>query len=202
MKELAWLEKNFLSQFEILEMNVFTQPVFETTTYSVCSFAFKRAKNAKEEQSFYINIKPKEEQVKVSLLSQYDFRLAGDFFDKVQSVKIQFGRLVGSTSKDYITNIHLYGLDTRETRIHVEYDEKPYEGKSTDRIYATLTCKYPLTKEEELQLIEGFNNELEQFRKTYHDLPMTNYRDYDRKRISFTFAYQLMSIIYNQIKGG
>lgn len=196
------VRKKFLSQFEILEMNVFTRPVFETTTYSVCSFAFKRTKDVQKEQNFYINIKPKEEQVKVSLLSQYDFRLAGDFFDKVQSVKIQFGRLVGSTSKDYITNIHLYGLDTRENRIRVEYDEKPYEGKNTDRIYATLTCKCPLTKEEELRLIERFNEKLEQFRKTYYDLPMTNYRDYDRKRISFTFAYQLMSIVYNEIKGG
>jgi len=31
-----------LSNFQILELNVFTVPVFETTTYSVCSFAFSK----------------------------------------------------------------------------------------------------------------------------------------------------------------
>lgn len=195
------VRKKFLSQFEILEMNIFTHPVFETTTYSVCSFAFRRTQGLKEKQVFPINIKPKEEQVKITLYSQYDFRLAGEYFDKVQSVKVHFGRLIGSTSNDYITNIRLYGLDTREERIRVEYDKKHYEGKNSDRIYATLTCKETLTQKEELQLVDNFNKELEHFRETYYDLPLTNYRDYDRKRISFTFAYQLMSIVYNEIKG-
>ena len=33
------IRSKFLDRFEILEMNIFTQPVFITTTYSVCSFA-------------------------------------------------------------------------------------------------------------------------------------------------------------------
>ena len=39
----ADIRKKFFSRFEILELNVCTIPVFKTTTYSVCSFAFKRA---------------------------------------------------------------------------------------------------------------------------------------------------------------
>ena len=106
--------------------------------------------------------------------------------------------MVGSTSDDYITNIKLYALDTRNERIRVEFNTTPYCGKNTDRIYATFTCKYNLTQEQEQYLVEEFNNQIEAFRKQYHDLSMTNYRDYNRKRIGFTFAYQLLSKIYNE----
>ena len=49
------IRTKFLNQFEILELNVFTKPVFESTTYSVCSFAFKR-KDTKMPQTFQVNI--------------------------------------------------------------------------------------------------------------------------------------------------
>ena len=102
---------------------------------------------------------------------------------------------------DSITNIKLYALDTRSERIRVEYNENHYEGKNTDRSYATFTCKYQLTKEQENILINEFNKQIEAFRKQYFDLSLTNYRDYNRKRISFTFAYQLLSKIYNETYG-
>lgn len=194
------VREKFLSQFAILEMNIFTRPVFETTTYSVCSFAFKRKPNKKEVQSFLVNIKPKGEQVKIALHPEYDYRLAGEFYSILKNTKSIFNRLIGSTSKDYITNIRLYGLDTREERIRVEYNKEPYCGKDSDRIYATLTCKKPLSQKQEEYLIKEFNQKLENFRQQYYDLSMTNYRDYNRKRISFTFAYQLMSKIYYEMK--
>ena len=104
--------------------------------------------------------------------------------------------MIGTTSTDYITNIKLYALDTRSNRIRVEFEPNYYYGKTTDRVYATLTCKYALSEEEEKVLIKEFNSQIEEFRKKYYDLSMTNYRDYNRKRISFTFAYQLLSKIY------
>lgn len=36
----------FLDIFEIKELNIFTEPVFESTTYSVCSFAFQKRQEA------------------------------------------------------------------------------------------------------------------------------------------------------------
>lgn len=188
------VRKKFFSQFQILEMNIFTCPVFETTTYSVCSFAFRRGEN----QPFNINIQPEGKQVSLEVSEEYGYRIAGDFYKSLDKAKIIFGRLVGNTSKDYVTNIKLYALDTREKRIRVEYDTDPYHGKNTDRIYATLTCKNQLTQEQELFLVNEFNKQLEDFRQKYSDLPMTNYRDYNRKRIGFTFAYQLMSKIYEE----
>ena len=188
----------FLDQFEILEMNVFTQPVFTTTTYSVCSFAFRRKANSKLPQTFPVNINPAQEQVNITIYPDYDYRIAGEFYNALSSTKNIFGRLVGHNSTDYITNIKLYALDTRNERIRVEYNTIPYEGKNTDRIYATFTCKKPLTEEQEKFLVQEFNKQIEAFRKRYYDLSMTNYRDYNRKRIGFTFAYQLLSKIYNE----
>lgn len=193
------VRKKFLDQFQILEMNIFTQPVFTTTTYSVCSFAFRRKSSSQEEtQTFAVNIKPREQRVNITIYPGYDYRIAGEFYASLANTEIYFGRLVGSTSDQYITNIKLYGLDTRTERIRVEFDAIPYAGKASDRIYATLTCKYKLTEAQEKILIEKFNQELEDFRHNYKDLSMTNYRDYDRKRIGFTFAYQLMSKIYKE----
>lgn len=188
----------FLNQFEILEMNIFTEPVFITTTYSVCSFAFKRKANNKIPQTFAVNINPAHENVNITIYPDYDYRIAGEFYNALTSTHNIFGRLVGSTSTDYITNIKLYALDTRTERIRVEYEPNHYEGKDSDRTYATFTCKKTLTEEQEKFLIQEFNKQIEAFRKAYYDLSMTNYRDYNRKRIGFTFAYQLLSKIYNE----
>ena len=192
------VRSQLLDQFEILEMNIFTQPVFITTTYSVCSFAFRRKENNKLPQTFPININPANERINITIYPEYDYRIAGEFYNALASTTNIFGRLVGTTSNDYITNIKLYALDTRTERIRVEFETEHYCGKNTDRTYATFTCKKPLSEEQEKYLIKEFNSQLEAFRKQYYDLPMTNYRDYNRKRIGFTFAYQLLSKIYNE----
>ena len=192
------IRNQFLDQFEILEMNVFTEPVFETTTYSVCSFAFKRKNKSKTLQTFTINIFPKNEQVKISIYPEYNYRLAGEFYNSLENTKVIFGRLTREKSNDYITNIKLYGLDTRTERIRVEFEPNHYYGKESDRIYATFTCKKELSEKQEKELVLEFNKQLEEFRKQYSDLSMTNYRDYNRKRIGFTFAYQLLSKIYSE----
>ena len=191
------VREKFLNRFEILEMNVFTQPVFESTTYSVCSFAFRK-KDSKLVQNFCINIYPSEEKTTISISPEYNYRLAGEFYHSLDNTDIVFGRLIGTTSNDFITNIKLYGLDTRNDRIRVEYEPNKYYGKNTDRVYATFTSKKELTEEQENFLIAEFNKQLEAFRKQYCDLSMTNYRDYNRKRIGFTFAYQLLSKIYKE----
>ena len=192
------IRQQFLSTFQILQLNIFTVPVFETTTYSVCSFAFKRKNNT--EQQVPVNIEPEGITTTIELNSKYNYRLAGEFYNSLESVQIKFGRLMDNVSPgEYITHIKLYAIDTRTDPIRVEYNETPFHGKNTDRTYATLTCKTELTKDQELALIAEFNSRLKAFREKYHNLSMTNYRDYNRKRIGFTFAYQLMSLIYDEI---
>lgn len=49
---------------------------------------------------------------------------------------------------------------------------------------------------EQEKIIELFNNELDEKRREYNSLFMTNYRDKDRKRISFGFAYDFINYLY------
>lgn len=194
------VRKQFLNKFNILELNIFTQPIFETTTYSVCSFAFQKKEKQSGEQCFVINIHPENRRIEVKLLEKYDYRIAGEFYAEIAKTPNIFGRIIaGARSIDYILPIKLYALDTRTTHIHLEYDENIYYGKTTDRIYATLTCKYKLTNEQCKRLIEIFNERIEAFRREYCDIAFTNYRDYNRKRISFDFAYRLLSTIYAEL---
>lgn len=193
------IRNKFLNSFLIKEVNIFTEPVFETTTYSVCSFAFIKKENKKEKQSFNVNIMPANKTVSISIDPEYNYRIAGEFYHSLESINSKFSRLIGSTSNDYITNIKLYAIDTRADRIRIEYCETPFEGKNSDRTYATFTSKIKLTQEQEKQLIIEFNKQLEEFRNKYYDLSLTNYRDYNRKRIGFTFAYQLLTKIYDEL---
>lgn len=195
----ADVRKKFFDRFEILELNVFTVPVFKTTTYSVCSFAFKRAQ-LQNERKIKCNVMPTNKTYNITLYECYNYRLGGDIVNIIESHKNYFGRLTTTTpSSKFITNIKLYGLDTRNERIHVAFEE-PYVGKSTDRTYATFVCDMEISEEVQKKMVELFNEKFEQFRLDTFDLALTNYRDYNRKRVGFEFAYRFLSMIYDEIK--
>ena len=44
------------------------------------------------------------------------------------------------------------------------------------------------------------NKKFEQFRLDTFDLALTNYRDYNRKRVGFDFAYRFLSMVYDEIQ--
>lgn len=187
------VRKKFLKQYKILELNIFTEPVFESTTYSVCSFAFEKKENFV--QTFPVNIFPAKKRADLTLSLDYNYQIAGEYFSALRNVENIFGRLTPKAT-DFLTDIKLYALDTREKRIRLEFNKEHYIGKDTDRMFATLTCKYQLTEKQQKQLIEEFNKEIERFRECYLDLPLSNYRDYGRKRIGFSLAYKILSKIY------
>lgn len=72
---------------------------------------------------------PKNSSYNITLYEQYNYRLGGDIVHTVEGRKNYFGRLTSTTPPSkFITNIKLYGLDTRNERIHVAFEE-PYVGK-------------------------------------------------------------------------
>lgn len=193
------IRKQFLNKFKILELNIFTTPVFETTTYSVCAFAFKQAAS-QVQQKIKCNIFPTNNQYEISLQEEYGYRLGGDIIKKVEVHKNYFRRLTATTPKNqFITHIKLYGLDTRAERIHVSYED-PYIGKNTDRVYATFVCDMDIPENLQKLMVSHFNTRFEQFRLETLDLALTNYRDYNRKRVGFDFAYRFLSMVYDDLK--
>lgn len=145
---------DFLSTYCIDRVNVFTVPVFKTTSYSVCAFAFHKEKN--KQQNIEIKIFPENISFSYVAMQETEYRMAGDFFNKIDKEKSIFGRLTATTT-DNITKMKLYALDTRTEKIRLTYGEEPYMGKISDRTYLTFTTKRNFTDEQQKQLVEEFN---------------------------------------------
>lgn len=196
------IREEFLNVFNILKVNIFTTPVFDTTTYSVCSFVFKRKIESKSEtQEIPILIHPSKDEISVVLNPDSGYRIAGDFYKVIEAEENVFSRLLAANPNvEYITNIKLYAIDTRYEKIRLEYEPNLFYGKATDRAYATFVSSVPLTEEEQKDIVVRFNIVLNSFRDKFKDISMTNYRDYNRKRIGFDFAYKLATYVLKSIK--
>lgn len=192
------IRTEFMEQFLVEEINIYTTPAFETTTYSVSAFAFRRAEEEIKEQNLKVNIFPETKEVSFLVKKEFGFRLAGDFFSEIERAPSIFSRLLKDREVPegkYITNIKLYALDSRTDRVRLEYTKEHYYGISTDRVYATLVSNKFLSEKEQKELVDRFNESLNAKRDEYFNLILTNYRDYNRKRIGFDFAYKLCSNI-------
>ena len=195
------LRKQFLSEYDIIRLNIYLDSMFDNTDYNVCSFFFKK----KEQKSSNITIKTylyenKQliEDFDIFLEEKYGYRIGGEYFYNLSKTKILFSR-VTEQKKNNFTHINIVCIDKTNEPLHFYYSDTPYYGKATDRNIATLSFEGKLSEEFEKQLIDKANESISNFRKEYHNLCFTNYRDRHRKRIGFTEAYQIMSMIYNEI---
>lgn len=74
-------------------------------------------------------------------------------------------------------------------------------SKPSSRNMVYLVFNNPITPKEQLELIELFNKKINNLREDYLSLFLTNFRDNDRKRISFDFVYKLLNYLYfKQVK--
>lgn len=84
---------------------------------------------------------------------------------------------------------------TEEGKIRAEIDE-PYYGKTSDRTYATLVFDKPISLENQVKVVEKFNDYMKGYRHKYKSLCLSNYRNSasfgGRKRLSFTLAYAIV----------
>lgn len=184
------IRKKFLSRYCVKYVNVFSEQMFENTTYNVCSFYFEAGST--NEVEFY-NVS-KDTTLKIVLDEKYGYRLGGEFYNIFEKAPKLFSR-VRTGKEENITNIFLQGLDDRNNPISLKYDTNIYIGKDTDRVFATLYCKQKIDEETQKYIINEFNNFLHNNRIKYNNLILTNYRDFGRKRISFDDVYKICSMI-------
>lgn len=187
------IREKFLSQYKVSYVNTFNKPVFENTTYNICSFYFERGKT--DEIIFY-NVDTNK-FIKLNLKKEFGYRIGGEFYDEFKNIKPVFSRVKSPTDK-YITNIYLSAIDKRQQPLGLTYNENTFYGSSTDRIFATMLCKYELSIDKQKKLIENFNNYINENRKKYGNLIFTNYRDFGRKRISLDDSYKILTMLLNK----
>jgi hypothetical protein len=192
------IRKVFFKRFQVVSLKVFEETVFDDTAYTICAFSFLPRLSKKT--SLKIKFFPSEYEEKFDVEEETGYRIGSEFFKIVNNQRsIGVSRLLKgevSTSK-----IFLRAIDTgsNEGRISLSISNDTYYGEKSDRVFATIKTPIEYTEEVQKKIVKEFNDFLEENRKIYRSMFLTNYRNssssYSRKRISFDVAYKIISYI-------
>ena len=198
------IRKEFLEKFKVEAVDIFNEVMFEESTYTVCSFYFEanKFKNEQNEQKINFNFTGNNSGKKELIFSKSNkYSLINNVKKELSKYhkKIKIIRYTDENQKP--TNIFLNAIDTSK-KIYAEI-KKPFKGSKSDRAFLTFVLEGEIlnTKEEE-EIVNLFNNRLNEFRVLYMDSFLSNYRNNGRKRISFTLAYEIFEDCLVKVKQG
>ncbi len=156
--------------------------------------------------NFISKIKRTKNELGIFRLTENHLELGDCVIDvALQNIKEKRTFRVGSDNKELVQKniLLLRAIDSKNgKKIQLE-DIRQYEilalvGKDSSRNMAHLVFKKEISIDEQLSLIERFNRELSVNRERYFSFFLTNFRDNNRKRISFDLAYKLINFIYHE----
>ncbi|KPJ55567.1 hypothetical protein AMJ49_06850 [Parcubacteria bacterium DG_74_2] len=223
----------FFDKFEIVKLNIFSEQVFEDTTYNVISFYFKRKKENSERSKIFATIFPEKKQITFTIEKKYNWQLGGDFINRIKNTGNHLG--IFRLTEDYLRSgeyevelafqnikdkkplciskdikkliekniLFLRAIDSKNgKKIQLEdireYGVVGLVGKNTSRNMAHLIFKEEISINDQIELMKRFNEELNRGRSKYLSFFLTNFRDNNRKRISFELAYKFLNYIYDE----
>lgn len=223
----------FFDKFEIVKLNIFSEQVFEDTTYNVIAFYFRKKKDSSGKNKISATLFPQKRAVDFIVERKYDWQLGGEFIHRVKNTKNHLGifrltedylrsgeyqaeiafqnirdkknlRISEETKKTVDKNIlFLRAIDSKNGRKIQLEDIRKYGvvglvGKNTSRTMAHLIFQKGIPIREQRELMRRFNERLNQERERYLSFFLTNFRDNNRKRISFDWAYKFLNHLYNE----
>ncbi len=184
------LRKKFFSKFGILKIKIFNNRVFDDTSCAVCCIHGVLEKNP-DNRSINTLILPEKINTTINISDESDYRIGGEIYNLPVSYH-KISRVVGDCTG--ISNIHLRAIDKNSTeKIKLSIQDNNIVQKVSDRSWCFIRIEPPVDDEKEI--IRLFNTFLEEKRKQYNDLFLTNFRDNGRKRISFDLAYKIIGHI-------
>lgn len=195
------LRKLFLEKYKIILLNIFEEQVFDDTTYTICSFQFE-LKNKINNNKLKIIIYPSKTIINTELNNHNNFMIGGEIYNLKLKNIYKISRLTNKNIAN--TNILIKCIDDNiKNKIGMSFvdDKDIYIDNTpnlTARTYATLIIEPKINQDMQKQLIIKFNKFLEENRKKYNSLFLTNYReskDIARKRISFDLVYSITEYI-------
>ncbi len=223
----------FFNKFEIVKLNIFSEQVFEDTTYNVISFYFRRKKDNLEKIKIPITIFPEKKQITFAIERKYNWQFGGDFINRIKNTQNHLG--IFRLTEDYLKSgeyevelafqnikdkkplriskdikklienniLFLRAIDSKNgKKIQIEdirqYGVAGLVGKNTSRNMAHLIFKEEIPINDQIELMKRFNEELNRGRSKYFSFFLTNFRDNNRKRISFELAYKFLNYIYDE----
>ena len=197
------LRKSFLEKYKIILLNIFEEQVFNDTSYTICSFQFELIKN-NDINELNIIVYPSKTLITVELTSNNNFMIGGDIYNLKLKNIYKITRLTKKNKSKSNTNILVKCIDDNiNSRIGLSFveDDNIYVDNTpnqTARTYASLIIEPKIEPDKQKQLIIKFNKYLDEHRKKYNSLFLTNYReskDIARKRISFDLVYSITQYI-------
>jgi hypothetical protein len=195
------LRKLFLEIYDVIILNIFEEQVFNDTTYTICSFQFELKKN---NNTINIMVYPCKIKIQTELNSNNNFMIGGNIYNLKLNNKYKISRLTNKNKEKANTNILVKCIDDNiDNQIGLSFveDSNIYIDETANqsaRTYATLIIEPSIDKNKQKQLIHKFNMYLNDHRKNYNSLFLTNYReskDIARKRISFDLVYSITEYI-------
>jgi len=223
----------FFNKFRIIKLNIFSEQVFEDTTYNVIAFYFKRKIDSSEKNQINATIFPEKKEIAFVIEKKYNWQLGGDFINRIKNTRNHLG--VFRLTEDYLQSgeykvelalqnikdkklfhiskdlkkliekniLFLRAIDSKNgKKIQLEdirnYGVIGLVGKNTSRNMAHLIFKKEVSIDEQIELMKRFNKELNYSRNKYFSFCLTNFRDNNRKRISFELAYKFLNYIYDE----
>ena len=197
------LRKNFLEIFNIIQLNIFEEKVFDDTTYTICSFQFELKKNNITNE-INIDIYPSKNNIKIILNDKNNYTIGGHIYNLNTNGIYKITRITKKNKQKKNTNILVKCIDDNEENkisLSLVDDKDIYiddTPNQTSRTYASLIIEPSIDKNKQIELINKFNEFLNKERDKYNSLFLTNYReskDIARKRISFEFVYKIIEYI-------
>jgi hypothetical protein len=223
----------FFDKFEIVKLNIFSEQVFEDTTYNVISFYFRRKNEGLEKNEISAIIFPEKKEINFTIEKKHDWQLGGNFINRIKNTKNHLG--IFRLTEDYLGSgeyevelalqnikdrklfciskniknliekniLFLRAIDSKNgKKIQLEdirkYGVAGLVGKNTSRNMAHLIFKEEMPINDQIELMHKFNEELNKERGKYFSFFLTNFRDNNRKRISFDLAYKFLNYIYDE----
>lgn len=191
------LRKSFLRVYNVLVLNVFEENVFDDTSYAVCSFQFEKRINDNDITCF---VHPGTKKFTFNLSENNNYTVGGEIYNLKQNRNIKIRRITRK-NKDtpFKTNILLKCIDD-SSKISLSYIDNgdiyiDDTRNMSARSYALLSIEPILNKRLQMDLVKKFNEYLTTKRKVYNSLFLTNYREGNRKRISFKLSYEIINFI-------
>jgi hypothetical protein len=231
----AKIRNLFFNKFRIIKLNIFSEQVFDDTTYNVISFYFRRKKDDSGTNKISATIFPERKQINFTVERKYNWQFGGEFINRIKNTKNHLG--VFRLTEEYLKSgeyevelafqnikdkkllrinkdikrliekniLFLRAIDSKNgKKIQLEdirsYGVVGLVGKSTSRNMAHLIFKQDIPISDQIKLMKRFNKELNGARDKYLSFFLTNFRDNNRKRISFELVYKFLNYIYDETK--
>lgn len=200
------LRCEFLNKFNIIRINIFNEPVFIDTTYTVCcihGILNNISNRSLIEIKTYIYPKPVK-QINLTFSKDTKYTIGGEIYNLKKSLKFKICRAIGTDEKN-VSNIYLKTIDDGLSdickKISLTFQSHPKNkmfGKVSDRSYAWITIIPNISDDLQKKIVDEFNNRITKWRIKYNSLFLTNFRDNGRKRISFDLAFRIISNILSE----